>query len=196
MTTTTELMTADQFFDWVNRPENAGKHYELERGRVVEVSRPGEAHGYVAANVARILGNYAHARKKGYVCGNDTGVIWERSPDSVRGPDVIYYDKKVRRRDLTPRYSDEVPQLVVEVLSPNDRMSKVNARIGKFLARGVAVVWLADPEDATITVYRANQAPKVLQPDEEITGEEVLPDFRIRVSELFAVPGEEEVESS
>src|SRR5262249_56365654 len=86
-TTATDLMTAEQFFDWVNRPENAGKHYELERGRVVEVSRPGEAHGSVAANFTRLLLNYAFARKKGYVCSNDTGVIWERSPDSVRGPD-------------------------------------------------------------------------------------------------------------
>ena len=192
-TTATDLMTAEQFFDWVNRPENAGKHYELERGRVVEVSRPGEAHGSVAANFTRLLLNYAFARKKGYVCSNDTGVIWERSPDSVRGPDVIYYDKKVRRRDLNPRYSDEVPQLVVEVLSPNDRMSKVNARIGKFLERGVPVVWLADPEDSTITVYRLNRTPTVLQPEEEIT-DEVLPDFRLRVSEFFVSPGEEEDE--
>jgi Uma2 family endonuclease len=193
-TAATDLMTAEQFFDWVNRAENAGKHYELERGRVVEVSRPGEAHGHAAGNVTRILGNYTYAHKRGYVCSNDTGVIWERSPDTVRGPDVIYYEKKARRRDLTLRYSDEVPQLVVEVLSPNDRMSKVNARIGKFLERGVTLVWLADPEDSTITVYRANQSPKVYQPDEEITGEEVLPDFRIRVAEFFALPADQEDE--
>lgn len=193
-TTATELMTAEQFYDWVNGPARDGRPYELERGRVVEVSRPGEAHGYVAANIGRILGNYTRARKRGYVCGNDTGVIWERSPDTVLGPDVIYYAKKVRRRDLNPRYSDEIPQLVVEVLSPNDRMSKVNARIGEFLARGVPLVWLAAPEDSTITVYRADHAPRVYQPTEEITGEGVLPDFRLCVGEFFEPPGEEEDE--
>jgi Uma2 family endonuclease len=193
-TTATDLMTAEQFFDWVSRPENGGKHYELERGRVVEVSRPGEHHGYVALNIGRILGNYTHAKKKGYVCGNDTGVIWERKPDTVRGPDVIYYAKRIRRRDLNPRYSDEIPQLVVEVLSPNDRMSKVNARIADFLAKGTPLVWLADPEDSTVTVYRADRAHKVLQPGDEITGEDVLPDFKVRVAEFFEVPGDEEDE--
>src|SRR4051794_15855278 len=98
-------MTAEEFFDWVHRPENAGRRYELERGRVVETSRPAphvseEERGFVAANVGRILGNYSHARKSGYVCGNGTGVVWERSPDEVRGPAVIYYDKRARFRDL------------------------------------------------------------------------------------------------
>jgi Uma2 family endonuclease len=193
--TATDLMTAEQFFEWIDRPENAGKHFELERGRIAEVSRPGEAHGYVPGNIARILGNHTHEKRTGYVCGNDTGVIWERAPDTVRGPDVIYYAKKVKRRDLNPRYSDEVPNLVVEVLSPNDRMSKVNTRIGKFLDHGVAIVWLADPTDSTITVYRANRAPRVYQPEEEITGEELMPDFRVRVSEFFDLPGEDEEEA-
>src|SRR3954452_21965797 len=123
-TTAQQLMTAEEFFDWVHRPENSGKHFELERGRVVEVSRPGELHGFVAGNFARILGNYAYQQKRGYVCANDTGVIWERAPDVVRGPDVIYYTEKRRRRDLSPRYSDQPPALAIEVLSPNDRLSK------------------------------------------------------------------------
>jgi hypothetical protein len=45
-------LTAEEFYDWAHRPENAGKSYELERGEVVEVSRPGELHGVVCANVA------------------------------------------------------------------------------------------------------------------------------------------------
>jgi Uma2 family endonuclease len=189
MTTATQLMTADQFYDWVNRPENAGKHYELERGRVVEVGRPGELHGYVAGNIGRILGNYTHERRKGYVCLNDTGVLWEQDPDTVRGPDVIYYDRRSRARDLNPSYYDEVPKLVVEVLSPNDRMGKVNKRIAQFLKWCVAF-WLADPDDCTITVYRPDRAHKVYNSDEELTDEEVLPGFRSRVGDFFTLPGE------
>jgi Uma2 family endonuclease len=195
-TTTTQLMTAEQFHDWVNQSENAGKHYELERGRVIEVSRPGELHGFVAVNIGRILGNYTFERRKGYVCGNDTGVIWERGPDTVRGPDLIYYDKKSRGRDLSPRYSDVVPKLVVEVLSPNDRTGKVNKRIAQFLKWGVAVVWLADPDDSTITVYRPDRAHKVYSADEELTDEELLPGFRCRVGDFFILPGEDEEEAA
>ena len=79
-------MTAEQFFDWCNRPENRDRHFELVRGEVVEVSRPGERHGFVCLNVGRILGNYTFQRRKGYACSNDTGLILERDPDTVRGP--------------------------------------------------------------------------------------------------------------
>jgi Uma2 family endonuclease len=92
--TAAQLMTAEQFHDWANRSENAGKSYELERGRVVEVGRPGERHGFVAGNIGRILGNYTCEQGTGYVCTNDTGVLWERDPDTVCGPDVIYYARE------------------------------------------------------------------------------------------------------
>src|SRR5438105_1056730 len=94
--TTKKLMTAEEFFEWANRTENRDRHYELERGEVVEVAQPGERHGFVCLNVGRILGNYTFQRRKGYACGNDTGLIVERDPDTVRGPDVILYDE-VRR---------------------------------------------------------------------------------------------------
>lgn len=62
----TTLMTAEEFFDWCHRPENRYRHFELDRGRVVEMSRPGERHGVTCNNVARILGNLTFQRGRGY----------------------------------------------------------------------------------------------------------------------------------
>src|SRR3954452_24757510 len=112
-----QRMTADQFFDWCHLPENRDRHFELERGEVVEVSRPGERHGYVCLNVGAILRNYTFQQRKGYACSNDTGLLLERDPDTVRGPDVVVYAQARRFDDLTPRYSDRLPTLAVEVLS-------------------------------------------------------------------------------
>jgi Uma2 family endonuclease len=190
-TTLTRLMKAEEFYEWANRPENAPKSYELERGEVVEVSRPGEQHGFVCGNVIYVLGGYVRQVRKGYVCGNDTGIIWERDPDTVRGPDVILSDKMVRYADLCPKYSDEPPRLVLEVMSPNDRIGKMNLRIAQFLSWGVCLVWLVDPEDRTVTVYRADRAHRVFKADQELVGDELLPDFRCQVGDLFYVPGEE-----
>src|SRR5205809_7533279 len=117
----TELMTADEFFDWCHRPENEARQWELERGKVVEASRPSERHCAACANVTRLLGNYVWQRRKGYVCGNDTGVVWERGPDTVRGADIILYDRSAKFEEMNPKYSEEVPTLAVEVLSPTDR---------------------------------------------------------------------------
>src|SRR5947199_9538843 len=95
---TNRRMSADEFFAWCNRPENRDRHFELDRGEVVEVSRPGERHGFVCLNVGAILRNYAYQRRKGYACSNDTGLILGRDPDTVRGPDLVFYDA-VRRDD-------------------------------------------------------------------------------------------------
>jgi Uma2 family endonuclease len=183
-------LTAEEFFDWCNRPENRDRHFELERGEVVEVSRPGERHGFVCLNVGRILGNHAFQQGKGYACGNDTGLILERDPDTVRSPDLVYYDEVRRYDDLKPGYLNRPPTLAVEVLSPNDRWGKVTRRLTQFLGQGVALVWLVDPEGRSVTVYRPNQLPQVFEGEDELTGDPELPGFRCRVADLFYLPGE------
>jgi Uma2 family endonuclease len=152
-------MTADEFFEWANRPENRDRHFELERGKVVEVSRPGERHGFICGNVTRILGNFRFQRRKGYVCSNDTGLVGERDPDTVRGPDVVLSNDVRRHDELETRYPDRLPALAVEVLSPNDQWGKVTQRINLFLTRGIPLVWLVDPGGRTVTVYRSGQLP-------------------------------------
>jgi Uma2 family endonuclease len=184
----TTTMTASDFWDWVHSPENRDRHYELERGKVVEVSRPGEMHGVVCANVAWILGNYIRQRRKGYVCGNDTGIMWECDPDTVKGPDLVFYDKNQSFGELNPKWTEEVPTLAVEVRSPNDRMSKITRRVSQFLKWGVLLVWLIDPEDQTATIYRRDRPPEVLEVDQELTGDGILADFRCPVAELFYLP--------
>jgi Uma2 family endonuclease len=189
--TTAGRMTAEEFFDWVHRPENRDHHFELEKGEVIEVSRPGERHGFVCLNVGRALGNYTFQRCQGYVCSNDTGLILERDPDTVRGPDVMLYNQVRRYDDLRVRYSDEPPTLVVEVLSPTDRWEPVTRRVNMFLQRGVSLVWLVDPEGRTVSVCRVGQLPQVLEGDDEPVVEDVLPGFRCRVADFFYLPGEE-----
>jgi Uma2 family endonuclease len=184
-------MSAEQFFDWCNRPENRDRLFELERGEVVEASRPGERHGFVCLNLGAILGNYTFQRRQGYACGNSAGLILERDPDTVRGPDVFLCDQARRYDDLSPRYSDRLPTLAVEVLSPNDKWAKVTRRITEFLRRGIAVIWLVDPEGQSVTVYRLNQLPQVFEGADELTGEPELPEFRCRVADFFYLPGEE-----
>jgi Uma2 family endonuclease len=187
-TITTATMTAEEFFDWCHQPQNRDRLFELERGKVVEMSRPGERHGVVCSNVAYLLSGYIRQRRKGYVCVNDTGVIWERSPDTVRGPDVFLYDRSRRYDQLHVKYNDELPQLVVEVLSPNDNWGKVMRRITEFLKKGVPVVWLVDPEGRTVIVHRLEQFPQVFEENEELTGEPIFPDLRLRVADIFFVP--------
>jgi Uma2 family endonuclease len=191
---TTRRMTAEEFYEWTNRPENGGKHHELERGEVVEMSRSGALHCLVCGNVTRILGNYTFQRRKGYVLSNDVGIVWERNPDTVRGPDVVLYNHSRRYQDLNPKFCEDIPTLAVEVKSPNDRMNKITRRISQFRKWGVALVWLLDPEDRTLAIYRRDALPQVLEEDEELSGDGILPDFRCRVADFFYIPNDESVQ--
>ncbi len=87
------------------------------------------------------------------------------------------------------KYPDQPPRLAVEVRSPTDRWAKLHRRTAQFLQRGTAVVWVVDPEDRTVTVFRPNQIQQVFDEDEELTGGDELPEFRCRVAEFFAMPG-------
>jgi Uma2 family endonuclease len=187
-TVSSHLITADQFYEWCHRPENRDRHFELEHGKVVEMSRPGERHGVVCHNVNYLLGSYLRQRRRGRVCSNDTGLILERNPDTVRGPDVFLYDQSQPYDQLHSKYREEVPQLAVEVLSPHDNWGKVLRRVAEFLQRGVAVVWVIDPENRSATVLLPNQLPQVLEENDEITGAPAFPDLRCPVAEFFFVP--------
>jgi len=163
--------TAEEFIDWCNRPENQDRHFELERGAVVEMSLPGESHGNVCLNVGSILHNYTFQQGKGYACSNDTGLILERNPDTVRVPDVVLYAQARGYDDLNSNDdSQRPPKLVVVVRSPNDKWGKVTRRITDFLVRGIAVVWLVDPEGQSVTVYRRNQLPQVFEGADQLVG--------------------------
>ena len=134
----TRRMTASEFFDWVHRPENRNRFFELDRGEVVEMPPPGKYHGFVCGNVAWILGDFARQRRKGYVCTNDAGVLVERDPDTVRGPDVTFYEDAQTIDDMDRQYAARPPLLAVEVLSPNDRINRTIRRITQMLHGGVA----------------------------------------------------------
>jgi Uma2 family endonuclease len=189
-TVATKPMTADEFFDWMHRPENRDRHCELEQGEIVEMSLPGERHGVVCGNTTGILWVYTRKRGKGYVTCNDTGLILERDPDTIRGVDVALYLDGVSYRDLNLKYAERLPTLAAEVLSLNDRWKKMLKRIAEFQARGVPLVWLLDPEGRDVTVFRLNQLPVFLEEGDELTGMDVLPDSRCRVAEFFVMPGE------
>ena len=141
-------------------------------------------------NVAFRLMKYATERKIGYVCTNDTGVIVERDPDTVRGVDICYYLDDQTLDTMPRKYSDVPPRLAAEVRSPTDREKKIRQRLAEYLRLGVPMVWLIDPEDRYVTVYEPGKIHQVLDEADELTGGDVLPDFRCRVSEFFARPGQ------
>ena len=137
----------------------------------------------------RLLWQFVIKRGRGRVCGQDSGLIVSEDPTTVRGPDITFFEHARKLDDANVGFITDIPLLVIEVLSPNDRMSRVNVRIAQYLRRGVALVWIVDPETHLVTTYRKGREHVTLDEAEELTGEDAIPDFRCNVAELFTLPG-------
>jgi Uma2 family endonuclease len=186
----TKPISAEEFYDWVNLPENRGRNFELELGEIVEMTKPGKFHGFVCGNIARILGNFAASRKKGYVCTNDTGIIVDRDPDTVRGPDILFFEDTSSAADIGRKYAETPPSVAIEVLSPNDTHGKIMKRVSEQLSFGTPLVWVVDFDKESVTIHRLGKSATVIEGIQEITGEDVLPDLKCAVSEFFKMPGQ------
>jgi Uma2 family endonuclease len=186
--TAKKLMTADEFWEFVHRPENLDRDFELIRGEVVEVSRPRHPHGRVAFRFGYLLEKYAERVEWGYVV-TESGLVLEEEPDTVVGPDVGFYADTNVFGELDPKWAEVAPILVVEVSSPSDRPGRMNAKIQEYLANGVKVVWQVDFEERNVTVHRPNRSMEVVPESGELLGGDDLPGLTIKVSDAFKLPG-------
>jgi len=182
-TTTTPLLTADEFI-LLPQPEDGTKQ-ELVKGVIVTMPPASFYHGQVCSKMDRKLGNFVEEHNLGWTTSNDSGVIVERGPDTVRGPDVAFWSKE--RLPDPPRkgYPSVVPDLVVEVLSPSDVFTRVHRKVTEYHNAGVRVVWILVPEDRSVAVFRPDKQARLLFNGDKLDGEDVLPGFGCSISELF-----------
>lgn len=191
------LMTAEEFFAWANRPENADRRLELEDGRVIDLDAertadmpsPGELHGAICAVVVYLLQAYCYGRGSGRVMSNDTGV--RVRPNSVQGADVMLFDTGKAVDQLAAGYPADVPALVVEVFSPSDRPGRLNRRIARYHAHGIPLVWVVYPEEFQVDVHRPNRAVESFEIGDTLANFPELPGFSATVAALFTLPGQQ-----
>ncbi len=175
-------MTAEEY---ARLPDNCVPT-ELVRGKVVEMNVPAPRHGEICSKVDRLVGNYVDEHDLGRVVVNDSGVLTQQNPDTVRGADVAFYSfTRVPRGPLPAGYLRAVPELVFEVRSPTDRWSWLLAKASEYLEAGVTVVCLLDQMSETVHVYRGNEAPRSLQGDDQLQLPDILGEFRVPIRRFF-----------
>lgn len=176
----TRLLTIEEF----ERLPDDGWRLELVRGHVVREPPAGFDHGDVAFGIGTLLRRFVDERALGKVVGTDSGFVLFDDPPTVRAPDVAFVREDRLDFDGT-RFAPLAPDLAVEVLSPSNTMSEIHDKVLDYLDAGSQLVWVVDPVSGTITVYRSRHEIRLMTADEEIDGDEVLPGFRRRVSELI-----------
>ena len=172
----------------VERISIPGKVTELIRGRLVVHEPPGTWHGVIAATLTRLLGDFVARHGLGVVAAQDTGFKIAADPDTVRAPDVAFIGRQQAGLIRERGYAELAPDLLAEILSPDDRPGEVLAKVADWLAAGTTLVWVVDPERLDVRVYRGDGSLAVLHESDSLDGEEVLPGFSCPVRELFASP--------
>ena len=145
-------------------------------------------HSKVLASITACLKNWRDAQPepRGDVLGGEAGVRLSHDPDTTVGIDVAYVSAEVlaRQTDETTLI-DGVPLLAVEILSPSDTVDEVNEKIDTYLAAQVPLVWIIDPYRRTATVYRPHGPPRLVTEEQELSGDPILPGFRVVLGEFF-----------
>ena len=178
---TAQLMTADELLH-LNLP---GKRTELVRGVLVVHEPAGCRHGEVANSLGNQLTNHANAENLGRVVAAETGFKLTKDPDTVRAPDVALI-RRERLPDPSPAgYAELAPDLVVEVLSPNDRPGEVLAKVADWLNAGCRLAWVVDPMRRHVRVYRADGTESLVTQSGTLVGEDVVPGFRCSVGSFL-----------
>ena len=163
-----------------------GYRYELIRGEVVRMSPTGGKHGVIAHRIGRLLGNWAEQQGIGLVFAAETGFKLATNPDTVRTADVaLVLSERVPATGVPNSFWEGAPNLAVEVLSPDDSASDVLDKVRDYLATGAEQVWIADPKNSAVSVYRSLQDVQTLTERETLEGVGAVEGFRCGVEEFF-----------
>lgn len=187
----TKRMTAEELAAWSGR---AGRS-ELIKGVYVAMSPDSGGHGAVGATAGYWIMDHVRRHPTGRVYAAETGFILFRNPDTVRAPDAAFLRFPRADHPLDQHgFIEGPPDLAVEVVSPNDTVREVAAKVEDYLRAGTPLVWVIRPAERTVTVHRrpvgvdgadgADEA-RVLGEGDVLDGEEVLPGFAVAVRRFF-----------
>lgn len=146
----------------------------------------------VTRNVLTMFGAWGQPFGRGWVSGIGVGhQCFPDDPRKVRRADVAFHklDRLSAQQAQTEGHMTVVPDLVVEVVSPNDLADEVNRKRVEWLAAGAGLVWVVYPLDQEVHAFPAGGGTvRVFGPADTLTADPVLPGFAAPVAELFRLP--------
>jgi Uma2 family endonuclease len=158
---------------------------ELVEGELIRMNPTSGEHGRVATAITIALGTFVRQHRLGDVLSGEVGFFLRRDPDTVRGVDVMFYASgRLADVDMS-RFLELPPDLAVEVISPGDRWTEVQEKVGEYLDVGVRLIWMVDPVTRSVHIYSSEGAIRRLSEDDILDGGDALPGFALPVGDLF-----------
>jgi Uma2 family endonuclease len=177
--------TLSEFEAFIGRPKSKGRLFELIEGEIVE-KMPTREHAIIAAAIATWLNNYLWQNNLGYAAV-EARHHPEGDSKNDRLPDVSWVadtSKPIETQGSAPY----MPDFCVEIKSPDDSYKGLRAKKDFYLAHGTQLVWLVFPEHRIVEWY-ATDDEGVMSEGDILDGRDLLPGFKLPVSEIFPKRG-------
>ena len=159
------------------------KGYEFVNGKLEKKEMPTAKHSGIAGRVFLELGIFLKNNKFGRAYGDNT--LFKIGANR-RIPDAAFVsNSKIPATGEPFDIWDFAPDIAVEVISPSERHNEVERKISDYFEAGVRQVWKIVPESKTLTIYFSATETKILTETDELTCEEILPKFRLKLSDIF-----------
>ncbi len=161
--------------------------YEIVDGQRVDLQPISVYTTWIASRLQSRLGPYVEEHLLG-TSVTEMLFILDAERNLRRRPDVAFVSATRwaldREVPMTGDW-DVVPDLAVEVISPNDVFKDVLAKLREYFQYGVTSAWVISPEEQQVYVYDSPTHVRILTAADELTGGDVLPDFRMSLTHLF-----------
>lgn len=178
-------LTDDQFFEFCRI--NSEQRFERSaNGELVVLSPTGSESGNRNASLTVQVGVWAERDGTGLIFDSSTGF---RLPNgAVRSPDVAWIAKS-RWNAIPPaqrqKFAPICPEFVVELRSPTDDLSTLQAKMQEYQENGAQLGWLIDPIAQQIYIYQPNAPVQQLDHPTTLSGEPTLPGFVLDLSKIW-----------
>ena len=158
---------------------------ELINGVIKYYMPTGHPHGYYELLLGMFIMQFVLKHNLGRALSGEVGIYIHRNPDTVRAADVAFISHERLAKANPQGYLDVAPELVVEVMSPDETWSDVNEKLEDYFSIDIQQVWVVDPRRERIHIYRSLTDITILTMDDTLDGGETLPGFSLPVAEIL-----------
>jgi Uma2 family endonuclease len=166
--------------------------YEVVDNQVRELPPMSARETLFASTLYRFLTSFAWDGGFGQVV-SEMLFLLNRTRNLQRRPDLamVSFDRWPRGKSApTTNAWEVVPDLTIEVVSPTNAAYEVIEKLEDYFASGVRRVWVIYPPFAKFYVYDSPESVRILKRSDILEGGDVLPGFRLALSDLFEAPTE------
>jgi Uma2 family endonuclease len=182
---TKRLLSLEEF---ERLPEEDEFIVELVRGRIVRERRPpGLQYGMIASQLLYPVASYVHEKGNGVALAR-TGFLLNEDPPTVRCPVMSFIAEDNLTEGIPEGFPNFAPDLAVEIVTPSTTAETIQEKVLEYLEKGSRLVWVVVPRTRSITTYGSIRDVRLLLEGGILDGADVLPGFRLPVSEIFEMP--------